>query len=144
MRRVLALRLHPDRRLRLHDEAVPVPGPGQALLRIRAVGLCGSDRHWIVDGGIGDAVLGSPLVLGHEFGGVVETGRLAGRRVAVDPADTCGTCASCRSNRPNLCPEIRFACHGTTDGALREWMAWPEKCLYPVGDGVGDGEAALI
>jgi L-iditol 2-dehydrogenase len=125
-------------------EPVPVPGPGEALLRVGAVGLCGSDRHWIVDGGIGDAVLASPLVLGHEFAGVVETGRLAGRLVAVDPADTCGTCASCRSHRSNLCQEIRFAGHGATDGALREWMAWPEKCLYPVGDAVADAEAALI
>lgn len=141
---MLALRLHPDRRLRLHDEAVPVPGPGQALLRIRAVGLCGSDRHWMVDGGIGDAVLGSPLVLGHEFAAVVETGRLAGARVAVDPADTCGTCEPCRRSQSHLCESIRFAGHGSTDGALREWMAWPEACLYPVADRVGDAEAALI
>jgi L-iditol 2-dehydrogenase len=141
---VLALRLHPDRRLRLHEEAVPVPGPGQALLRISAVGLCGSDRHWMVDGGIGDAVLRTPLILGHEFAAVVETGTLAGRRVAVDPADACGTCGLCRRNLSNLCQAIRFAGHGTTDGALRERMAWPETCLYPVGDGVGDAEAALI
>ena len=141
---MLALRLHPDRRLQLHDEAVPVPGPGQALLRISAVGLCGSDRHWMVDGGIGDAVLETPLVLGHEFAAVVETGRLAGRRVAVDPADACGTCELCRRNQSNLCQSIRFAGHGRTDGALREWMAWPEDCLYPVADRVGDAEVALI
>ena len=141
---MLALRLHPDRRLRLHDEAIPHPAAGQVLLRVSAVGLCGSDRHWMVDGGIGDAVLGSPLVLGHEFAAVVETGRLAGRRVAVDPADACGTCALCRDNRSNLCQSIRFAGHGTVDGALREWMAWSEDCLYPVADGVGDAEAALI
>lgn len=121
-----------------------MPGPGQARLRVSAVGLCGSDRHWIVDGGIGDAVLRTPLVLGHEFAAVVETGTLAGRRVAVDPADTCGTCALCRRNQSNLCQAIRFAGHGTTDGALRERMVWPEACLYPVGDGVGDAEAALI
>ena len=121
-----------------------MPGPGQALLRISAVGLCGSDRHWMVDGGIGDAVLRTPLILGHEFAAVVETGPLAGRRVAVDPADACGTCELCRRNQSNLCREIRFAGHGATDGALREWMAWPEDCLYPVGDGVGDAEAALI
>lgn len=141
---MLALRLHPDRQLRLHDETVPVPGPGQALLRVTAVGLCGSDRHWMVDGGIGDAVLDAPLILGHEFAAVVETGRLAGRRVAVDPADACGTCELCRTNRSNLCQAIRFAGHGRTDGALREWMAWPEDCLYPIDDAVGDAEAALI
>ena len=141
---MLALRLHPDRQLRLHDEPVPVPEPGQALLQIRAVGLCGSDRHWMVDGGIGDAVLRSPLVLGHEFAAVVESGRLAGRRVAVDPADPCGTCELCLANASNLCQAIRFAGHGETDGALREWMAWPEACLYPVTDRISDAEAALI
>ena len=141
---MLALRLHPDRRLRLHDEAVPTPGPGQALLRVTAVGLCGSDRHWMVDGGIGDAVLESPLVLGHEIAAVVESGRLTGRRVAVDPADACGTCDLCRLGRSNLCQSIRFAGHGSTDGALREWMAWSEDCLYPVTGQVGDAEAALI
>ena len=141
---MLALRLHPDRRLRLHDEPVPEPGPGEARLRVTAVGLCGSDRHWMVDGGIGDAVLGSPLVLGHEFAAVVETGRLAGRRVAVDPADACGSCELCRRNQSNLCQSIRFAGHGAVDGALRERMAWPEDCLYPVSDHVGDAEAALI
>jgi L-iditol 2-dehydrogenase len=141
---MLALRLHPDRRLRLHDEVIPTPGPGQALLRIRAVGLCGSDRHWLVDGGIGDATLLTPLVLGHEFAATVETGPLAGRRVAVDPADTCGTCDLCRGNRSNLCQAIRFAGHGATDGALREWMAWPEDCLYPVTDRLTDVEAALV
>jgi L-iditol 2-dehydrogenase len=98
----------------------------------------------MVDGGIGDATLGAPLVLGHEFAAVVETGSLAGRRVAVDPADTCGNCEPCRRNQSNLCGSIRFAGHGTTDGALRQWMAWSEDCLYPIVDGVGDAEAALI
>jgi len=49
---VLALRLHPGPRLILHEEPVPAPGPGEVLLRVTAVGLCGSDRHWIVEGGI--------------------------------------------------------------------------------------------
>lgn len=141
---MLALRLHPDRQLRLHEEPVPTPGPGEALIRITAVGLCGSDRHWLVDGGIGDAVLREPLVLGHEFAGVAESGHHAGRRVAVDPADPCGSCELCQAGASNLCQAIRFAGHGQTDGALREWMAWPEACLYPVSDRVGEAEAALI
>ena len=98
----------------------------------------------MVDGGIGDAVLGAPLVLGHEFAGVAQTGRHAGRRVAVDPADPCGACEFCVAARSNLCQAIRFAGHGQTDGALREWMAWPEACLYPLSDRVGEAEAALI
>jgi L-iditol 2-dehydrogenase len=141
---VLALRLHPDRRLRLHDEPVPDAGPGEALVRVTAVGLCGSDRHWVVDGGIGDAVLDAPLILGHEFAGVATTGALRGRQVAVDPAVSCGTCEPCRTGAPNLCLDIRFAGHGRTDGALREYLAWPETSLHPLPDDFDDAEGALI
>ncbi len=142
--RMLALRLHPDGRLRIHEEPIPTPGPGEALLRITAVGLCGSDRHWMVERGIGDAVLDTPLVLGHEFAGLVETGSLAGQRVAVDPADPCGRCEHCLDGSVNLCQSMRFAGHGRTDGALRQWMAWPETCMYPISDRVGNAEGAII
>jgi L-iditol 2-dehydrogenase len=141
---VLALRLHPDRQLRLHDEPIPEPGPGEALLRIRGVGLCGSDRHWVVDGGIGDAVLDTPLVLGHEFDGVVESGSLRGRRVAVDPAVSCGTCEPCIGGAENLCLRVRFAGHGQTDGALREYIAWPERSLYPLSDALDERVGPLV
>ena len=76
---MLTLRLHPGGELRIHDEPAPIPEPGDALVRVTAVGLCGSDRHWLVDGGTGDAGLERPLILGHEFAGVVETGSLQGR-----------------------------------------------------------------
>lgn len=141
---MLVVRLHPDRRLQLHDEAVPEPGPGEALILVAGVGLCGSDRHWLLDGSIGDAVLDAPLVLGHEFAGVAEAGRFAGRLVAVDPAVPCERCEPCRTGAPNLCLHLRFAGHGHTDGALREFIAWPERCLYPLPDSLGAVEGALI
>jgi len=141
---MLAVRLHPDRQIRLHDEPEPEPGPGDAMVRVTSVGLCGSDRHWVVDGGIGDAVLDRPLILGHEFGGTVETGRFRGRLVAVDPAISCGRCEWCRGGASNLCPEVRFAGHGHTDGGLRELVAWPERCLYPLSERTEAGDAALI
>jgi len=141
---VLALRLHPDGRLRLHHEPAPDLGASEALVRVTAVGLCGSDRHWLMDGGIGDAVLDAPLILGHEFAGIVATGTLRGRRVAVDPAVSCETCEPCRTGAPNLCLNIRFAGHGRTDGALRDSIAWPESSLYPLPDDVTDEEGALV
>jgi L-iditol 2-dehydrogenase len=141
---VLALRLHPDRQLRLHDEPLPEPGPGEALIRVTAVGLCGSDRHWVVDGGIGDAVLDIPLVLGHEFAGLVEQGTLRGHRVAADPAIPCGSCEPCLTGAVNLCLRTRFAGHGHMDGALREYVAWPETELHPLPDTVDDRVGALV
>ena len=139
-----ALRLHPDRQLRLHDEPVPEPGPGEVLLRITAVGLCGSDRHWLMDGGIGDAILDAPLVLGHEFAGTIASGPRRGQRVAADPAVSCGACEPCRTGAANLCLNIRFAGHGHEDGALRDYLVWPESNLLPLSDGVDDAEGAMV
>jgi L-iditol 2-dehydrogenase len=130
--------------IRVVEEPEPPVEPGHSLVRTTAVGLCGSDLHWFAEGGIGDAVLRRPLVLGHEFAGVVERGPLRGRRVAVDPAIPCGGCARCVEGNPNLCPTIRFAGHGDTDGGLRELVAWPDELLHPLPDEVSDAGGALL
>ena len=120
-----SVRLHGTGHLQIHEEPVPVAGAGEKLIRVKAVGVCGSDLHWFTEGSIGDAILGQPLVLGHEFAGVTEDGQ----RVAIDPAIPCGHCEYCEHGHPNLCANLIFAGHGKTDGALREWMAWSEKSL---------------
>lgn len=139
-----ALRLHAAGDLRLHDEPPPVPAAGEVLLRVTAVGLCGSDRHWFDEGGIGDAVLTRPLVLGHEFAGVIESGSRSGERVAVDPAIPCARCAVCLAGQPHLCLRLRFAGHGSTDGALRSRLTWPEQLAHALPDSLTDTEAALL
>ena len=141
---MIALRLHDVRDLRLHDEPVREPSPDEALLRVAAVGLCGSDLHWFAEGGIGDAVLERPLVLGHEPVAVVEDGPRAGERVAVDPAIPCGRCGPCIDGDEHLCLALRFAGHGATDGALRELMPWPERLLHPLPDSLPDAAATLL
>lgn len=138
------VRLHAAGDLRPHEEPEPVPGPGEELVRVTAVGLCGSDRHWFVDGGIGDATLSRPLVLGHEIAGIVESGPRHGLRVAIDPADPCGQCDVCMAGRSNLCASLRFAGHGSTDGGLRSRMAWPRRLLHPLPDAIPDAEGALL
>lgn len=139
-----ALRLHGAGQLHLHEEPDPTPREGELLIRVTAVGLCGSDRHWLIEGGIGDAVLGAPLVLGHEFAGVVESGPRAGERVVLDPAVPCRRCPVCLAGQPHLCPALRFAGHGSTDGALRTLMAWPEELARHVPDSLPDVEAPLL
>lgn len=139
-----ALRLHGVGELRLHDEPDPVPADGEVLLRVTAVGLCGSDRHWFTEGAIGDARLERPLVLGHELGATIVEGPRAGTRVAVDPAIPCGACAVCLRGDDHLCPTGRFAGHGTTDGGLRTLVAWLERLLEPVPDWLPDAEVALL
>jgi L-iditol 2-dehydrogenase len=139
-----SLRLHAAGELRLHDEPDPEPRPGEALVRVRGVGLCGSDRHWFLEGGIGDAVLDAPLVLGHEFAGVVVAGARAGERVVLDPAVPCGHCALCAAGQGHLCEQTRFAGHGSTDGALRTLVAWPEELAHAIPDAIADEEAPLL
>jgi L-iditol 2-dehydrogenase len=128
----------------VQDEPAPQPGPGETLVRVDAVGLCGSDLHWYADGGIGDAVLARPLVLGHEVSATVVAGPRAGERVAVDPAVACGVCASCLGGHRNLCPDVRFAGHGATDGGLRELMAWPDALLHRLPDALPAAEATVL
>jgi L-iditol 2-dehydrogenase len=141
---VKALRLHGVGDLRLADEAPPEPGDGELLLRVNAVGLCGSDRHWFAEGAIGDAALTRPLVLGHELVATVETGPRAGERVAVDPSHACGACDPCARGLAHLCLNVVFAGHGTTDGGLRDLMTWPERLAFRVSDGISDEAAPLL
>lgn len=141
---MIALRLHPGGELRLHDEPPAQARPDETLLQVAAVGLCGSDRHWLLEGGIGDARVDRPLILGHEFSGVALSGSAEGRLLAADPTITCQHCPACTGGRENLCLEQRFAGYSGTDGALREQMGWPTRLLYPVADGLSPAEAALV
>jgi L-iditol 2-dehydrogenase len=132
-------RLHAARDVRMHQEDAPRPADGETLVRITAVGICGSDLHWFEEGGIGSTGLSHALCPGHEFAGVTADGR----RVAVEPAVPCGTCELCLEGHPNLCESVRFAGYDE-DGALREWMAWPERCLFELPDVLTDAEGAML
>jgi L-iditol 2-dehydrogenase len=137
-------RLHGSGDIRVSDEAVPEPGPGEQLVRVTAVGICGSDLHWYDQGGIGDAQISHPLVLGHEGAGVIADGPRRGERVAIDPAIPCGVCRPCRDGYRNLCPRVRFAGHGGTDGMMREFMTWPDELLHPLPDELSDADGAVL
>jgi L-iditol 2-dehydrogenase len=135
-----SVRLHGTGNLQIHEEPVPVVGDREKLIRVKSIGVCGSDLHWFSEGSIGDAKLERPLVLGHEFAGVTEDGR----RVAIDPAIPCGHCEFCELGHPNLCSNLIFAGHGKHDGAMREWIAWNEKSLFPIPDSISDDDGALL
>jgi L-iditol 2-dehydrogenase len=139
-----SLRIHAVGDLRLHEEPKPEISYDEALVRVKAVGICGSDIHWHADGGTGETRISEPFVLGHEFGGVVEGGAMDGLRVAVDPNIPCDTCEFCLAGYPNLCPDHYFAGHPPTDGALREYIAWPMKALIPIPDSISDEDAAVL
>ncbi len=135
------LRLHSPGDLRLHDESIPVAAPGETLLQVKAVGICGSDLHWFRESGIGDARLVKPLVLGHEIAALnLRTGQL----VAVDPAIACGHCEFCLEGNPNLCLTTRFAGHAEVDGGFRQSLAWPENNLFPLPETMDAAAGAML
>ena len=83
-------------------------------------------------------------MLGHENAGVIADGPRRGQRVAIDPAIPDETCPQCRRGYRNLCPQLRFAGHGGTDGGLREFLAWPTALLHPLPDSLSDADGALL
>ncbi len=138
------VRLHGTGDVRVHEEPDTVPGEGESLVRVHAVGLCGSDLHWFADGGIGENRIEDPVVPGHEFFGTALTGAHAGRRVVVDPAIPCLTCEYCFRGDHNLCERIVFAGHGTRDGGMQDLLSWPDRCLTPLPDSIDDTEAVAL
>ena len=127
-------RLYAPGDVRIGEEPEPRSGPGEELVRVASVGICGSDVHWFTEGSIGDARLDRPLVLGHEMGqlggfAMVTLGN--GGRVAIDPAIPCWSCPPCRDGNPNLCLNVIFAGHGATDGGMRQYLSWPAERLHP-------------
>jgi L-iditol 2-dehydrogenase len=136
-------RLHGPGDLRIADEPAPAAATS-TLVRVTAVGICGSDLHWYSEGGIADARLDRPLVPGHEMAGVIVDGPRAGQRVAIDPALPCGHCAQCAAGDPNLCPDVVFAGDGAVDGGLREYLTWPDEALHRLPETLSDADGAML
>ncbi len=122
----------------LNQEALPAVQADQVLLRVEAVGVCGSDIHMYKGVSYDQEEHIEPLILGHEFSGLIEsTGERvshvrAGERVAVEAGIHCGVCEFCLRGYTNLCPHMRFCGTPPNDGALRAYMAWPAHLVYPM------------
>jgi L-iditol 2-dehydrogenase len=121
----------------------------EVLLDVASVGVCGSDLHYYKDGGIGSAVIQSPFVPGHEFGGrlcddVEDRGLKRGQLVAVDPAKSCGHCEWCRAGHPNLCPHVQFIGAPPFDGAMTERIWAPKSQLVALPESFDSLDAAML
>jgi L-iditol 2-dehydrogenase len=127
-------------RMELRDEPAPAPGPDEALVRIEAAGICGSDLHSYLGQ---DARRPPPVILGHEACGIVENGPRSGRRVVINPQITCGACAACRSGRSNLCADKEIVSIPPRQGSFAELVSVPEENLIAVPDGLDPLRAAL-
>lgn len=139
--KTLAVRTLPD----------PEVGPNDVLVRVRRVGVCGSDTHGFLDNeGTSRA---SGLAMGHEIGGVVEAvgtavTRLApGQRVHVDPQVVCGQCGPCQAGWISICDNKRVlgsSLRGFQQGGMAELVLANEAAVWPLPDEVSDDQAPLL
>ena len=121
------------------------------LLRVTAVGICGSDVQYYATGKIGSDVVQFPFAIGHEC--VAEVEKVGSRvkrvkpgdKVVVDPALSCGKCDQCLKGRPNTCRQLRFlGCPGQREGCLAEFILMPEANCYPLGDDIKTEWSILV
>jgi L-iditol 2-dehydrogenase len=136
-----AARLHGIGDMRVEEVHRPDPGPGEVLLKIAAVGVCGSDVHYYVEGQLGDQVPTEPFVLGHEFAAWVEAlgpdveGLKLGELVAVEAGIACGKCEFCLHGHPNLCLDMRFCGAPPIGGVYSEYTVMPAENCFPLPEG---------
>lgn len=143
-----AVLLEPGR-IVLEERPVPRPAPGDVLVRVSSVGVCGSDTHYYRHGRIGSFVVESPLVLGHEAAGTivavgesVDRSRI-GQRVSIEPQRPDPDSEETRRGDYNLCPHMRFFATPPVDGALCDYVTIGAEFAHPVPDSVSDDAAAL-
>ena len=132
---------------------VPVPAilkDHDVLIRMKRLGVCGSDIHYYTTGRIGSQRVEYPFAVGHEGAGQVESvGRgvtrvKPGDRIAIDPAMPCRECDQCLAGRPHTCRKLRFlGCPGQAEGSLSEYIVMPETSCFRIPDTMSFDEAAI-
>ena len=142
--------------LTVAEVPTPVPGPGEALVRVRACGICGTDLKIVAGAYRGTWPPELPFIIGHEWSGEVaalgpgteRSGLAVGDRVVAENHTGCGACPMCRAGRYNLCERVRepgFKLYGhTAPGALAEYAVRPVVALHKVPANVTDVAAALV
>jgi L-iditol 2-dehydrogenase len=141
--------LRGERDLVVEDRPVPAPGPGEVLVEVGAVGICGSDVHYYEHGRIGPFVVEAPMVIGHEAAGTVvgvgegvDPGRV-GQLVALEPGVPCRHCEQCLAGRYNLCPDVVFFATPPVDGAIARLVTLDADFAFPAPEGIDAEQAAM-
>jgi L-iditol 2-dehydrogenase len=136
-------------RIEMQERPIPTPGPGDVLIRVSSVGVCGSDTHYYRHGRVGSFVVRQPLVLGHEAAGTivgvgdgVDSSRL-GQRVSIEPQRPDPDSEETRRGHYNLCPHMRFFGTPPVDGAFCDYVTIGAGYAHRVPDSVSDDAAAL-
>jgi len=150
MKKMKAAYIYGPYDLRLEEAEIPEPAADEVLLRVKAVGVCGSDIHFYVTGRSGVFTITEPFVMGHEFAGeIVEVGEdvkdfRKGDRVTVEPGVPCGSCFYCRIGRYNLCENLKFYGAPPHDGGYREYAAVNHRVIFKLPPSLSFEEGALM
>jgi L-iditol 2-dehydrogenase len=136
-------------------QLIDVPKPkiqleSDVLIKVKTVGICGSDIHYYTTGRIGSQIVNYPFIVGHEGAGIVEeignkvTNVKPGDRIAIEPAMPCFNCEQCRAGRHNTCLNLKFlGCPGQAEGCLQEYIVMPASNCFQVSDSISFDEAAI-
>ncbi|KAJ5170033.1 Polyketide synthase enoylreductase [Penicillium coprophilum] len=145
-----SLQVTADHKLKTVETPVYAPRPGEALVHIKATGICGSDIHFWKAGRIGSLVFEGDCTIGHEASGIVlQCGEgvkhlKPGDRVAVEPGVPCEQCFLCDEGRYNLCEDVQFAGVYPYEGTIQRYKNHPAKWLHKLPDNVTFAEGALL
>lgn len=139
------------RQMEMQDLPMPDIKKGtDVLIKMKVVGVCGSDVHYYTSGKIGSQIVQYPFPVGHEGAGeVISIGAEVttvkpGDRIAIEPAMPCGECDQCKAGRPHTCRKLRFlGCPGQANGCLSEYIVMPESSCFPISDSMTYTEAAI-
>ena len=119
----------------------PVPNQDNVLIKIKAVGICGSDMHAYLGH---DERRPAPLILGHEAAGIISGGDRDGERVTINPLVSCGNCWACCNSRENICPNRQIISMPPREGAFAQYVTMPARNLVAVPSDYCLQKAALV
>ncbi|MDO8685268.1 MAG: alcohol dehydrogenase catalytic domain-containing protein, partial [Clostridiales bacterium] len=133
--------------IRITDTIKPEPKQEEALIKVKSVGICGSDVHGY-SGKTGRRI--PPMIMGHEFSGIVsDIGNKVkrfkiGDRVVVHPVNYCGTCEQCKAGLINICPKRSFLGVMDINGAMAEYVCACEKQIFRLPDNLSFTQGAMV
>lgn len=141
-----SLMYHGNQEMKLEDIPLPEPENGEVIIKIKAVGVCGSDVEGYL-GKTGRRI--PPMVMGHEMAGIVTDHGSSknfneGDRVVIQPKLYCSNCDYCQSGLTHMCPQAKFLGVMETNGGMTEYVAVPENYLFKFKKDVSFTHASLV
>ena len=130
-----------SRNIEFCNQADPIPEKGEIVVKVEAVGICGSDMHAYLGH---DKRRPAPLILGHEASGEALAGKYQGQMVVINPLVTCGVCNECLGGRVNLCQKRQIISIPPRQGAFAEKVKVPESNILPIPNDMDAAHAALV